>query len=885
LLEQLSPGLVPELRRYLTRHREGVDEMIRAASLDAGLPAGRRYTKIYDGMLSALFVAAQTAMQENHAWQRVSLAAVGSYGRGSLSPCSDLDVRLLCEGDAASAAPVAEALLYPLWDAGISIGHQVVTASEILELARQDLPTATTLLDFRRVAGDLTLSELLLERAFQGVFDPGNLAQFIDRLESSTRERHERFGGSVFLLEPDVRNGEGGLRDLDIAHWAARARWRVSDLQELVRIGVLVPREWTEIEEARSLLLRIRNLLHLGSGRRADRLSFEEQERISETLRYGRGGAAVERFMSDYYRRARAVTRARDMLLSRARPAPRRRPREYLIGRGLKLQGNSVSLIDPDALYEDPALALRVYDEAVRRELPVYDFARHALARAASNPSFCEALRGSAEAALLFSLLVCVIQQTKLKGGSVLKELHDVGLLVAMIPEFTPVVGRVHHDIYHVYTVDAHSVAALDQLRAFCRGDLATEHPLACRLAAELPRLRVLFFATLLHDIGKDLGGKDHSVRGAELSRRILERLSFAEADIVEVQNHVLNHLRMYHVATRRDLDDPRTLEEFCGNVRGQEALRELYLLTVADITTTSPVSMTSWKRRMLDQLFVLADRHCVGSQKRAPRTEVRQERVLEFWPKDRDLDFIRHFLSGLPERYLHANEPQDVIEHALFAERAQTHGSSVRTMSQQEPYLELWVVADDRPGLLALIAAALCRAKLKVLSAQVYSWIGQDGRSRSLDIFWVKSPKDASFAAELVPSVQRDLQLLLSGSLDPIELVRNGSSRTRWSSRPTPKVSAKVNLDNSSATNHTIVEVISRDRPALLFWLSSTLEQAELSIWFAKINTEGQRVADVFYVSNKSGGKILDPARLEDLEKRLLSTVARLEANSGPSA
>jgi [protein-PII] uridylyltransferase len=360
--------------------------------------------------------------------------------------------------------------------------------------------------------------------------------------------------------------------------------------------------------------------------------------------------------------------------------------------------------------------------------------------------------------------------------------------------------------------------------------------------------------------------------------RRILERLGTENADIVEVQNHVLHHLRMYHVATRRDLEDPRTLEEFCSNVRGQEALRELYLLTVADITTTSPTSMTSWKRRMLDELFVRADQHLAGSLVRAPRTEVCQERVLELWPEGRDQDFVRHFLSGLPERYLHANEPRAVIEHALFAERAQSRVSSIRAIAPGDQYLEFWVVADDRAGLLAMITATFCKARLKVLSAQVYSWLGQDGQSRSLDIFWVKTPKDSASALELLPSLERDLDLLLTGGGDPVELVTRTRAHNRWSVRPTPPISTKVNVDNRSAAKHTIVEVISRDRPALLFWLSSTIQQAGLSIWFAKINTEGQRVADVFYISDENGGKILDASRLADLKQRLANTVARLE-------
>jgi [protein-PII] uridylyltransferase len=247
--------------------------------------------------------------------------------------------------------------------------------------------------------------------------------------------------------------------------------------------------------------------------------------------------------------------------------------------------------------------------------------------------------------------------------------MHDVGLVVAMIPEFSPVIGRVHHDIYHVYTVDVHSVAAVDLLRALCRGDLAAEHPLACRLAAEVARPPVLFFATLLHDIGKDLGGKNHAERGAGLCADILGRLGFATADIAEVQHHVLKHLRMYHVATRRDIDDPRTLEEFCADVHGQEGLRELYLLTLSDVTTTSPGSMTSWKRRMLDELYVAAERHLAGAPARGPaRFEAVRREVLTRWPQGTDRGFLDHLLAALPERYLYANEPGAIVEHARFA-------------------------------------------------------------------------------------------------------------------------------------------------------------------------------------------------------------------------
>jgi [protein-PII] uridylyltransferase len=432
-----------------------------------------------------------------------------------------------------------------------------------------------------------------------------------------------------------------------------------------------------------------------------------------------------------------------------------------------------------------------------------------------------------------------------------------------------------------VYTVDVHSVAAVDLLGALCRGDLAAEHPLACRLAAEMSRPRVLFFATLLHDIGKDLGGKHHPERGAELSGQILNRLGFGAADVAEVQHHVLKHLRMYHVATRRDIDDPGTLEEFCADVHGAEGLRELYLLTLVDVTTTSPGSMTSWKRRMLDELYVAADRHFAGAPARDPaRSEAVKSEVLTAWPKGQGDAFVRHFLGALPGRYLYANEPPAIVAQALFAKGALGRPASFQVLSTSEPYVELCVVADDRPGLLAMVTAAFSHAKLKVFSAQIYSWIGPDGKSRALDMFWVRSGQEADAVARVVPNLERDLAELLAGNVDPAELAIGARPATRWTSRPTPPVATKVNVDNRSAANHTIIEVITRDRKALLFSLSSAIQHAGLSIAFAKINTEGERVADVFYVSDASGGKVLKDDAIEALKDQVMSTIARLEAS-----
>jgi [protein-PII] uridylyltransferase len=883
LLTELSRELVGDLRAYFSDHRARLERAPHGER--HGFDMARAHAKLYDGVLSALFGACHAAMSQRGQWTAMSLAAVGSYGRCWLSPFSDLDVRLLCPAEPASAAPVAEALLYPLWDAGLSIGHQVVAIDDLLELAAKDVTTATALLDWRPIAGEASLGPRLFERAYQTVFDPERIGDFVDGLEARSRARHQRFGDSIYLLEPDVKNGAGGLRDLDVAHWCARARFRVSDLSQLVELNVLLPREWQDVERARNLLLEIRHALHLCAGRRTDRLTFDLQERVTERLMPGGGYPAIERLMSDYYRAARVVTRLADAMLTRARPAPRRRPRSVPLGGGLTLRDNCVALEDADSLHDDPALAFRVYEAAVNREVAVCEHTRQALMRVAFSPDFCAALRASGAARESFLKLLCVVKRTQLPHGSVLSELHEVGLLVAMIPEFAPLVGRVHRDTYHVYTVDVHSVAAVDHVRAMCRGELSALHPLASRLAAELPRRRVLLLATLLHDVGKAHGGEGHTERGVDMARTILERLGVAASDIEEVQALVAQHLSMYEVSTRRDLEDPQTLSEFCSHVKERQMLQELYLLTVADVTTTNPTSMTNWKRRMLDALFVAAERQLAGDQTRvSPRTVTVRSRVLSEWGDREDRVFIEHFVSGLPERYFYANDPRAIVEHALFAHGAQSRIASMRQAAISHPYFELWVVADDCPGLLAMITATFSHSKLKVRSAEVYSWIGRDGRSRSLDIFWVRGPEDEERAERLLPRLERELEKVLSKPAPPDELERHALSGTRGAALRAAHFSTEVNVDNKSATNHTVIEVITRDRPALLFILSHTLQQLGLSIWFAKINTEGERVIDVFYVSDAERRKLVIPAEIGRVKSAIISAVERLDARSAPA-
>jgi [protein-PII] uridylyltransferase len=886
LLERVAPNLLPELKAYLERHRADLVRMLDTEG-EAGLALGCRHAKIMDGLLTALYPAAFATMKQQRRWAPVLLAAVGGYGRGVVGLKSDLDVRLLTTQSPERIRPIAEALLYPLWDAGVSIGHQVVSISDALSTAKGDLPTATALLDWRPIAGDVNAGQMLEERAFRGVFSDGELHSFMHRLENEVNDRHQRFGASVYLLEPDVKNGAGGLRDLDIALWAARARWRVKKLADLVRIGILVPREANEIAAASDFLWTVRNHLHHHAGRRSDRLTFEEQETIARAMGYGArvgsvhadadpSGAMVETFMSDYYRHARTITRAREQIITRATPrVGRKRPHEEDLGAGLRTFDGQITVADPAELSRDPSLALRLYATAIARSMPVLPFARDAIARVARDPAFCAALRESREAADTFVQLVCTAQETCLRQGSVLAELHDVGMLTAMIPEFSPVVGRVHHDLYHVYTVDVHSVAAVDRLRALVRGDLAHEYPLACRLAAEVTRPTVVYLATLLHDVGKAIGGKDHSRRGADMSKAILTRLGLPPEDVEAGCHLILQHLLMYHVATRRDLEDQATVAEFAREVHGREGLRDLYVLTVSDLSTTSPTSLTTWKARMLDDLFLATDAHLSGQKVDEGRVSRVRDQVRKEWRDPSSTAFLDAFMTSMPERYLFANSTAEIAAHAALAKKADSSPVTAGLVPSRYPEAaELCIIAPDRPGLLAAMTAAIAASRLEVHKAQIHSRALPDGSVQAVDLFWVRDRVNgAEGAARALPKLEKDLVSVMTGQVKPRDLVA-ARGASPWAERPAPNVVTEISIDNRASASQTVIEILTRDRPGLLFALSDALHELGLSIAVAKINTEGNRVADVFYVTEAGGSKIDPGARTQEVRARLLEVL-----------
>lgn len=882
------------LRDYTSHARATLVEELEIPG-SGGIALARKHAQIADQLIRTIFEAAREKCGD----VPLLLGAVGGYGRGLLALGSDLDLCFVTTAPRDEVAECVDAMLYPLWDAGIQVGHQIVDPSEVVQDAVADLAMATELLDFRPLAGDLRLLFALKERLFAGVFSEDKVNAFVGQLEAGALKRHEKYGDSVYLLEPDVKNGAGGLRDLDSALWATRARFETNSLSELAHGGIITPKTREETERAVDFLWTVRNHLHRISGRKTDRLTFSEQERVAAAMGYARAvddglphlrriGEMVEAFMSDYYRHARVIACTRARLLGRAkRSASGASPNVVPLGEGFVECEGSIGLLDSEQIMESPALAFRVYALAVERRKPLLSHTRDAISAATSDAETCARLREDKGAIETFVKLLCSSAPSPFALGSILTELHDVGLLLAMIPEFAPVVGRVHHDLYHVYTVDVHSIAAVDKLHRLARGELTQEYPLASRVAAESVRPRVLFMATLLHDVGKAIGGRNHAKRGAEMAREILSRLDYTQEEIEDVSALILHHLTMYMVAIRRDLNDPVTIAEFVRDTWDREGLRELFLLTIADVATTSNQAMTAWKRHMLNTLFRSADAYLVGSfGGGASRVDRIREGVRERWDDLASFEELESFLDSMPERYFLANSPGEIVEHAKLALPCKDQAFSVSwtpanhrgivglcVVAQAREHLDVCVVASDRPGLLASISAAISAGKFDITAAQINSRRLRGGAYQALDLFWLRCPEDEEATERRLAKLKQDLAAVIGGAVAPEMLVRPRlASRRR--SRPSPPVPTEILFDHHASDEYTVIEVLAEDRPALLYILSSTLRELGIVIGVAKISTEGTRAVDVLYASEADGSKIQPGARTDEVREGLLAAL-----------
>ncbi len=821
------------------------------------------YTHALDQVVRTLFAKACADAPSG-----VAVVATGGYGRGEMCPYSDLDLWFVISdggADAESVRQIAEAVLYPLWDLKLEVGHAVRTVSEAIELGKQDLAGCTALLDLRLVGGDAQVFADLAG-AVPSLFDR-DPNRFVARLQTELSERRARLGEPVYLLEPNLKNGEGGVRDLLIGWWAAKARFRVRSFSELHKIGQASARQIQALEQAREFFLRLRTAAHLHARRKADRLTFEMQEAIAprftaETIAVqtelegkvvrSAVAPAVESLMQQYFLHAKAVKRETARILERCH-IESKRPTLRSVDASFVLFNGKLSAQDPQVFRKRPSEMVRIFNVASATGAELYGHTQELIADAAQDG---DALFQDSHARVEFVELLC---GKDARTPTLLEQAHGLGVLTAVLPEFAPCTARVQHDLYHVYTVDQHQLYAVARLKAIARGDLKQELPTATQAMAEVKSTRPLYLGTLLHDVGKPLG-KGHSETGAELAETIARRLEFSDEEVAETAFLVRKHLLLSHLSQRRDLNDVAMIANLATELGDEEALHRLYLLTVADMSMVAPGNLTEWKEQLLSELYTrtLAHFRSGGELGETEETQLimqRKQRVAELMGVPSAS--LSEWFSMLPERYVSQHAPRELRRHIELSRRRAGLVALEVVEQPRKGAFAFVLCAGDAPGLLAKIAGVLLAHRLDVLEAQIHSRKISESESEAIDVFTVRDRHGRLGDQNRWRMIEQDLARVIGGETSVESLIETRRERGSLPDRVMPAVRTEIEVDNKVSAEFSVLDIYAQDKIGVLYAITRTLAELRLDIQLSKVATEAARVADVFYVRERGGGKL----------------------------
>lgn len=861
------------VRPYVEAGRALLYEKHRAGA--SGAEIVRSYSEMIDQLLLHLFESARAEYHAHYPTMnaRCAVVAQGGYGRGELNPQSDIDLLFLYVWRVNPYVEyVTEKILYALWDGGFQVGHALRTVSECVRNAKQDSIIQTAMVDARFLCGDERLFEdlcaaLELRRA-------GRVERFVERKLEERQLRHQRYGESVFLLEPDLKEGQGGVRDIHSALWIAKVKCNVRQLDDLQAKGLLDQGDLASLRRAQDFLWRVRNELHFASGKHQDQLTFEIQEQVAARLGFSSEEklSEVETFMRAYYLHASEISRISSLVIHRAvdhYPHQRRvRHPGRALRDGVEIKGDTL-VVSPGTNFQgDSGKLLQLFLDLQEHHLTMGQDSRgiirgqvesmgpELVASGAANDLFLEILRGKDW-----------IYET-------LQELHRTNVLDALIPEFGRVRCMALHDLYHIYTVDQHLMRAVKEFERLREGEFRESLPLLSQLARETKKSEILILGILFHDIGKGQGG-GHSELGRRLAVDFAARIGLNEDETEQLSFLVLRHLLLPDIAFRRDIEDEKVVLDLVDVMGSGENLGLLYLLTYSDMKAVSPDVWNSWKGSLLEDLYRRAHRVLEDREKgefeqpdRSLKLQRIQSRVLERLATNYHVDGARALLAVMPDRYFLSTPEEEMPSHFRLLERLQEQPflTTVRHYPENE-HSEMVICAKDQPGLFASITGMFASMGLSILSARIHTL----GDGRIIDVFRISHQGHPEVVMESGKwaRVQLTLERVLQGDADVFDLVRR-SETVLGLPRRSVRVPTQIHVDNGASEDFTIVEVYTQDRMGVLFRIAYCLHQLNFSIHLAKISTNVDQVADVFYVAETDGTKVEDEGRLEDLRNTL---------------
>ena len=848
----------------------GERSILKAEFLATGkvVPLLARHTKLIDSLLASLFsVTARPG-------DKVSIVAVGGYGRGEMFPYSDIDLLFLYDpASEAPAAQIVESLLYILWDLGFKVGQAHRTIDEALKLAKDDITIRTNLLDARLVVGDKKIFAEFHIRFDSDVIQ-GKISEFIEAKLSERDRRHVRFGDSRYMLEPNVKEGKGGLRDAHTLWWLARAAYSLDNNSDLVERGLVSREEYKAFEQARIFLCRVRANLHYIAERPEDRLTFDYQHKIAVAMGFSHPSInrSIERFMRRYFAAVRTIGSSTRVFCALLEESKKRKPRRSLASLwympwnlgGFKIDGERLNVRAENVFEKSPIMMIELFRVAQLHDLQIHP---HALKLIANNlHRIDQDLMNDPKANSLFLDILL----SEKSAESTLRNMSDAGVLGRFIRDFGRIIGQTQFNMYHVYTVDEHTLVAIGILHAIENGKMKDELPLASDIIHRIRLRPVLYVALFCHDIAKGRGG-DHSELGEKVGMKLATRLGFSNDEVQTVGWLIRYHLLFSNVATKRDFNDPKTIQDFVASVQSPERLKLLLVLTVADIRAVSPVAWNAWKGVLLTELYSRAEQ-CIGTGK----VELKQHQANHFQ------DDLRKLLVGWNEKeisyYLEQGNSSfwasiEPARHAVIARMVRQSEGMVQPVlldtqhNYERSITEITVCTSDQHGLFSKVAGAMSLAGANIINAKIFTL----NNGMAVEIFQIQDLNGEVFdRSDKLAKMSVYIEQVLSGELD-IEkaFAKRASPYLKSRSKAVPFM-GQVLIDNEASNIHSVIEFTCRDRAGLLHDVTYSIAEMGFSIVTAHISTYGTQVADVFYVKDNFGMKILHQNKIKQVQEKL---------------
>jgi [protein-PII] uridylyltransferase len=878
--EQLLAGEAYEARRDATLDAtrdfiQGHLERIKQMALDGapGRAVVQELTAAFDQLNDILFQVVSYDLDPDDVAQ-CALFALGGYGREEMNPKSDLDLMFFYEPAGEQAAKIiSDRMLYLLWDLGLDVGYSVRSSKDCIEQS-SDTTVRTSLLDARLLAGNPDLFELFSNRVGNYVLNHES-SKFINLKLEENNERRKKYGSSVYLLEPNLKEGEGGLRDLHSCLWIARVKFKARNLQELVIKGVLNEQQADDFRSALDYLWRIRNYLHFMGQRKSDQITFDLQRQIADAFGYRdtRKGSAVELFMQDYYQHAAFVEHLATGMITEA--TQRDKVQKSILGifgrrnleDGFTVGRGELGCSDEEIFKQNPALIMKAFEltqrHGVKMNLKLKAMIRESL------PLINDKVRRSR---LMTESFMAILRHPK-GVGRTLRKMHHLHVLNSFIPEFKNIFCKVQFDLYHIYTVDIHSLFAVEEMCKLWNGDYAEDYPLLTDVANNIEKRELLLLSILFHDIGKG-SGSDHSTRGAMMIPTIARRLGLNREDSQRLQFLVQHHLKMAHISQRRDLHDMKMISQFAELMGMSENLRMLYLLTFSDLKAVGPDVWSEWKGQLLQELYEktydVLEKKDFYQELRSEKARNRKRKVRQALIDEFPESSVNRALNSLSARYLLSYRSHQIIPHLRLALSRGKKPLAMQVEHNEEAgYTELTLATIDSPGLFSLITGVMAGHSINILGAQIHT----RKTGAVLDVLQVNSAIGGIVDNEAKwQRVENDLISAIEGRIRVDELVQKAQQPSYLQAgREKPKRPNKVEFDNEVSDRYTVLDIFANDKVGLLYEITRTLKELGLYIAVSKISTKVDQAADVFYVSDIFGQKIMDPEKIELIRKTLL--------------